>query len=86
MCCEDDVALDLPPAVIEMVARYRRMRGEQGFGWGEEALPDFFRWARLSRLGPVFDEFAGTGDWAGAIRAATCWTSWGSPRTSRAAY
>jgi hypothetical protein len=70
MCCEDDVALDLPPAVIEMVARYRRMRGEQGFGWGEEALPDFFRWARFSRLGPAFDEFAGTGDWAGAIRAA----------------
>jgi hypothetical protein len=53
-----------------MVARYRRMRDEQGFGWGEEALPDFFRWARFSRLGPVFDEFAATGDWAGAVRAA----------------
>ena len=70
MCCADDVALGLPPAVIEMVARYRRMREEQGFGWGEEALPDFFRWARFSRLGPVFDRFAATGDWAGAVRAA----------------
>ena len=63
MCCHDDVALDLPPAVIEMVARYRRMRAEQGVGWGEEAFPDMFRCAlrpprpglrrvrRLRRLG-----------------------------------
>lgn len=70
MCCEEEDALELPPAVIEMVARYRRMRDEQGFGWGEQALPDFFRWARFSRLGPVFDEFAASGDWAGAVRAA----------------
>jgi hypothetical protein len=70
MCCEDDGALHLPPAVIEMVARYRRLRDEQGFGWGENALPDFFRWARFSRLGPVFDEFAASGDWAQAVRAA----------------
>jgi hypothetical protein len=70
VCCEDDVALGLPPAVIEMVARYRRMRDEQGFGWGEELLPDFFRWARFSRLGPAFEEFAASGDWAGAVRAA----------------
>lgn len=70
MCCGDDGALNLPPAVIEMVARYRRLRDEQGFGWGEEALPDFFRWARFSRLGPAFDEFAASGDWAQAVRAA----------------
>ena len=70
MCCEDEVALELPPAVIEMLARYRRMRDEQGFGWGEEALPDFFRWARFSRLGPAFAAFAASGDWSGAVRAA----------------
>jgi hypothetical protein len=35
VCCDDDTALDLPPAVIEMLARYRRMRAEQGVGWGE---------------------------------------------------
>ena len=58
MCCHDDAALDLPPAVIEMVARYRRLRAEQGVGWGEEAFPDMFRWARFARLGPAFDEFA----------------------------
>ena len=52
VCCHDDDALDLPPAVIEMLARYRRMRAEQGVGWGEEAFPDMFRWARFARLGP----------------------------------
>lgn len=70
MCCDDDTALDLPPAVIEMLARYRRLQAEQGYGWGEEALPDMFRWARFSLLGPAFDEFAESGDWAGAVRAA----------------
>src|SRR6476661_5224518 len=70
MSCHDDAALDLPPAVIEMVARYRRMRAEQGVGWGEEAFPDMFRWARFARLGPAFTEFATSGDWAGAVRAA----------------
>jgi hypothetical protein len=70
VCCHDDVALDLPPAVIEMVARYRRMRAEQGVGWGEVAFPDMFRWARFARLGPAFDAFAASGSWAGAVRAA----------------
>lgn len=70
MCCQEDERLDLPPAIIEMIARYRRMRAEQGFGWGEDALPDFFRWARFSRLGPAFDQLAATGDWAAAVRAA----------------
>ncbi|MET0188665.1 MAG: CehA/McbA family metallohydrolase, partial [Pseudonocardia sediminis] len=70
MCCEDDTELGMPPAVIEMVARYRRLRDEQGVGWGEDAFPDFFRWARFSRLGPAFAEFSASGDWAGAVRAA----------------
>ena len=70
VCCDEDAPLDLPPAVIEMVARYRRMRAEQGVGWGEKAFPDMFRWARFSRLGPAFDEFAASGDWAGAVRSA----------------
>jgi hypothetical protein len=70
MCCGADEVLGLPPAVIEMLARYRRLRDEQGFGWGEEALPDLFRWSRFSVLGPAFDEFAQTGDWATAVRAA----------------
>jgi hypothetical protein len=70
VCCHDDDALDLPPAVIEMLARYRRMRAEQGVGWGEEAFPDMFRWARFARLGPAFAEFSASGDWAGAVRAA----------------
>jgi hypothetical protein len=69
MCCQDDEVLELPPEVLEMLARYRGMRAEQGFGWGEEALPEFFRWARFSRLGPAFTEFAATGDWVGAVRA-----------------
>jgi hypothetical protein len=70
VCCADDDVLDLPPAVIEMVARYRRMRAGQGVGWGEDGFPDMFRWARFSRLGPAFDEMAASGDWAGAVRAA----------------
>jgi hypothetical protein len=89
VCCHEDAVLELPSAVVEMVARYRRFRAEQGFGWGEEALPEFFAWARFSRLGPAFAEFARSQDWAGAIRAAVgrshpqgwcgCW--W--PRTAR---
>jgi hypothetical protein len=70
MCCGDDEKLGLPPAVIEMLARYRRMRDRQGYGWGEEGLPDFFRWARFSLLGPAFDGFAASGDWSAAVRAA----------------
>ena len=70
MCCDEGAVLDLPPAVIEMLARYRGWRDEQGFGWGEPDIPDFFRWARFSRLGPVFAEYSASGDWAGAVRAA----------------
>jgi len=70
MCCDDGDVLDLPAEVIEMLARYRRMRDEQGWGWGEQALPDFFRWSRFSRLGTAWDEFAASGDWGAAVRAA----------------
>jgi hypothetical protein len=70
VCCHEDAVLELPPAVVEMLARYRRLRAEQGFGWGEDALPEFFTWARFSRLGAAFAEFAASQDWAGAIRAA----------------
>ncbi|MFW3171455.1 CehA/McbA family metallohydrolase [Geodermatophilus sp. CPCC 206100] len=70
MCCGGDRVLDLPPAVVEMQARYRRLQETQGWGWGEESLPDFFRWARFSLLGPAFDGFAATGDWGAAVRAA----------------
>ncbi len=70
MCCDDGDVLDLPAEVIEMLVRYRRMRDEQGWGWGEQALPDFFRWSRFSRLGTAWDEFAASGDWGAAVRAA----------------
>src|SRR3954451_10861673 len=53
-----------------MVARYRRMRAEQGVGWGEEAFPDMFRWARFSRLRPACDGFAAWGGGPAAVRAA----------------
>ena len=67
MCCQDTNALDLPSEVIEALARYRRLLDERGWDWGDEQLPDFFRWARFSLLGPLFEAF--TGDWAQAVRA-----------------
>lgn len=70
MCCSDDEVLGVPAPVIEMVARYRQMQRTQGHGWGEEALPDLFTWARFSLLGEAFEELAATGDWAQAVRAA----------------
>jgi len=70
MCCDDDAKLGLPPAVIEMLAHYRQLQAQQGWGWGEEALPDFFRWARFSLLGETFERFAGSGDWGRAVREA----------------
>jgi hypothetical protein len=69
MCCQETRALDLPAEVIEALAHYRRLLEERGWDWGDEQLPDFFRWARFSLLGPVFDAFAATGDWAKAIRS-----------------
>ena len=81
MCCEDDGALYLPPAVIEMLARYRRLRDEQGFGWGEEALPDLLRRARFSRLGPAFDTFAASGDWVVRFVWHPSWMGVAKPQT-----
>src|SRR5918998_1237858 len=68
VCCQETRTLNLPPEVIEALFRYRRLLGERGWDWGEEQLPDFFRWARFSLLGPVFEAVAETGHWAGAIR------------------
>src|SRR3712207_5112872 len=70
MCCSERAVLSAPPRVIEMLARYREMQRTQGHGWGEDAFPDMFTWARFSLLGPAFDEFAVTGDWAQAVQAA----------------
>lgn len=68
MCCSEHAVLNMPPPVIEMLARYRLLQRTQGHGWGEDALPDLFTWARFSLLGGAFDEFAATGDWAQAVR------------------
>jgi hypothetical protein len=69
MCCQETKSLNLPPEVIEALARFRRLLDERGWDWGDERLPDFFRWARFSLLGPLFDAVADTGDWAKAVRA-----------------
>ena len=69
MCCQDTKTLNLPPEVIEALARYRRLLDERGWDWGDEQPPDFFRWARFSLLGPLFEAVADTGDWAKAIRS-----------------
>jgi hypothetical protein len=68
MCCQETRMLGLPAEVIEAQAHYRRLLDQRGWDWGDEQLPDFFRWARFSLLGQVFDAFAATGDWAKAIR------------------
>ena len=70
MCCSEHATLNVPPPVIEMLARYRQMQRTQGHGWGEDSFPDMFTWARFSLLGEAFDEFAASGDWAQAVRAA----------------
>ena len=68
MCCQETNTLSLPPEAIEALAHYRKLRAERGWDWGEEQLPEFFRWARFSLLGPVLDAVAETGDWARAVR------------------
>ncbi len=67
MCCGADEELGLPPAVIEMLARYRALRDEHGWDWGGEEI-DMFRWARFGRLGDVYAAYAQHGDWARAVR------------------
>ncbi len=54
---------------VEALAHYRRLRDQQGWGWGNDELPEFFRLARFSRLGDLTDALAVTGgDWPAAIR------------------
>jgi hypothetical protein len=62
ICCQETETLGLPAEVIEALAHYRQLLDERRWDWGDEQLPDFFRWARFSLLGPVFDAFAATGD------------------------
>ncbi|HZE40687.1 MAG TPA: CehA/McbA family metallohydrolase, partial [Stackebrandtia sp.] len=61
--------LGLAPEVIEALAHYRRLLGDRGWDWGGEEPPEFFRWARFSLLGPVFEAVAQSGDWGGAVRS-----------------
>ena len=68
MCCGETERLDLPPAVVEALAGYRRLLGERGFDWGDDRV-DLFRMARFALLADVYLEYAATGDWAAAIRA-----------------
>jgi hypothetical protein len=68
MCCGADEELDLPPAVIEMLARYRALRDAHGWDWGGERQIDMFRWARFAQLGDVFGAYERLGDWGQAVR------------------
>ena len=67
MCCGDAEVLDLPPAVIEMLARYRGLSAERGWDWGDDRI-EMFRWARFAALGDVFAAYGDTGDWLRAVR------------------
>jgi hypothetical protein len=66
MCCGDAEVLDLPPAVIEMLARYRGLQSERGWDWGDDRI-EMFRWARFAALGDVFAAYGATGDWTRAV-------------------
>lgn len=68
MCCGSTELLELPPAVIEMLARYRGLQARHGWDWGDDRI-DMFRWARFGRLGDVFAAFGQSGDWPGAVRS-----------------
>jgi len=67
MCCGDAELLDLPPAVIEMLARYRGLQSERGWDWGDDRI-EMFRWARFAALGDVFAAYGATRDWPQAVR------------------
>src|SRR5690242_10571874 len=67
MCCGDADVLNLPPAVIEMLARYRSLHAEARWDWGDDRV-EMFRWARFAALGDVFAAYGATGDWAQAVR------------------
>ncbi|GAA1682953.1 hypothetical protein GCM10009765_35190 [Fodinicola feengrottensis] len=63
------MTLDLPAEVIEALAHYRRLRDRNGWDWGDEVMPDIFRWARFSLIGPFFEALEQTGgDSAAAVR------------------
>ena len=68
MCCEASGTPALPAAVLETLARYRRLLEERGWDWGDDRI-ELFRWVRFSRFGPVMEAFATTGDWASAVRS-----------------
>jgi hypothetical protein len=68
VCCGEGERLDLPPAVVEALAGYRRLLGERGFDWGDDRI-DLFRMARFALLADVYLAYAATGDWAAAIRS-----------------
>jgi hypothetical protein len=55
VCCQETRALNMPAEVIEALAHYRKLVDDRGWNWGDEGLPDLFRWARFSLLGPVFE-------------------------------
>jgi hypothetical protein len=67
MCCGATEVLDLPPAVIEMLARYRGLQADRGWDWGDDRI-EMFRWARFAALGDVFAAYGKTGDWPQAVR------------------
>jgi hypothetical protein len=67
MCCELTQELELTPAAIEALARYRALR-QRGWDWGDDRI-DMFRWMRFSAFGPVFERFAEIGDWPASVRA-----------------
>src|SRR6476646_7331717 len=67
MCCGATEGLDLPPAVIEMLARYRGLQADRGWDWGDDRI-EMFRWARFAALGDVFAAYGATGDWTRAVR------------------
>jgi hypothetical protein len=68
VCCGSDERLDLPAAVIEMLACYRGLLEERGWDWGDDRI-EMFRWARFGRLGDVFAAYAEHGDWPRAVRS-----------------
>jgi hypothetical protein len=68
MCCEATGTMRLPVEVVETLARYNRLLDERGWDWGDDRI-ELFRWERFSQHGPLLDQLAAGGDWAGAIRS-----------------
>src|SRR5436309_5927212 len=68
MCCEATGTMRLPVEVVETLARYNRLLDERGWDWGDDRI-ELFHWERFSQHGPLLDQLAAGGDWAGAIRS-----------------